>query len=336
MSEHHPVRIKDAPFNAESDPRALRLDQTPTDGFFIRSNFDEPALPDSHALVISGAVDAPYQLSMLELRSLPQRSLLVTVECAGNDRTGIRPLPPGEPWNTNAVGTARWTGVPLKLLLERAQVQRRAVEILFEAADGDSEHSFARALPLEKAFHEDTLIALQMNDAALTRAHGAPARLIVPGWYGMASVKWLKAIRAITEPFAGHFQTDRYVRDLGDGGKKEPVREMRVKSFIVSPEEGASAGEIILRGFAWSGASPISRVEVAVDGGDEWRPAMLGPDQGRWAWRSFQLTLSLPPGRHAIRSRATDERGNQQPDLPQWNALGYENNAIRVSLIDVR
>ncbi|MFL5319755.1 MAG: sulfite oxidase, partial [Myxococcaceae bacterium] len=308
MADHRPVTIKQHPFNAETDPRAMDRPQTPTDAFFIRSNYEQPQLPhDAHTLIVSGAVRAPFQLTVAELKRLPSRSLLVTVECAGNDRTQLRPLPAGEPWSTNALGTARWTGVPLKVLLDRAGLQDGALEILFEAADGDSKGGFVRSLPLEKALHEDTLVAYAMNDAPLGRAHGAPARLIVPGWYGMASVKWLKSIRAITEPFVGHYQTEKYVIDRGEGSEKVPVRAMKVKSFVASPtcSQHTAAGEVRVSGFAWSGEAPIQRVDLAVDGGGTWLPTELGPDQGRWAWRSFSTVVKLSRGRHALRSRAT-------------------------------
>lgn len=338
MADFAPEPLKYEPFNAETDRRALDRDITPTSAFFVRSNYEVPELPESHVIGIGGDVEHPITFSALELQRLPQKSLTVTTECAGNNRSDVRPLPVGEPWSAGAVATAVWTGVSLKSLLERARAHPKAVEVLFEGGDGDDQNQFARALPIDKAMHPDTLLALAMNGAPLTAAHGAPVRLIVPGWYGMASVKWLRDITVLRHRFSGHFQTEKYVYDADDGTKTKPVREMKVKSFITTPSEGAAvpAGVVTVHGFAWSGFAKVARVELAVGGGDVWIPATLGRDLGPWAWRPFSVELRLPPGRHALRSRATDEAKNRQPDASEWNRLGYGNNGVRTVLIDVR
>jgi len=338
------VVVKGRPFNAETPLEALRADVTPSALHYVRCNFDIPRLsPETHRLSVGGEVDRPLSLSMEALASLPRRTLTVTLECAGNNRLDFTPLPPGEPWERGAVGTSTWAGVPLREVLARAGVRPGAVEILAEGADGgtvrgaDVPLSFARALPREVAFHEDTLLALEMNGEPLTPEHGAPVRLLVPGWYAMASVKWLSRLSALTQPFHGHFQTERYVYD-GDG-RTEPVQRMRVKALLVSPAEGAAVragAPFTVQGQAWSGEGPVVRVEVAVDG-EDWREAELLGEPSPYAWRAFRCELApLEPGRHTLRCRATDEKGNVQPDAPPWNRLGYGNNAVRPVVIHAR
>jgi DMSO/TMAO reductase YedYZ molybdopterin-dependent catalytic subunit len=266
------------------------------------------------------------------------RSLTVTLECAGNGRTSMAPLPEGEPWGQGALGTAVWKGVPLAKVLARAGLRPDVVEVLIEGADGEGRKRFARSLPMSKALHPDTLLALEMNGAPLTRSHGAPVRLIVPGWYGMASVKWVSRIEALTEPFEGHYQRERYVYDLSDGRAPEPVTRMRVKSMITSPEEGTrvAPGRVVVQGMAWSGERRVVQVELAVDGGESWRQATLLEAPRPSAWVRWAFTWeNAAPGRHTLRARATDEAGETQPEAALWNRLGYGNNAVQVRGVDV-
>ena len=282
------VVVKARPLNAEAPVAALRLPVTPTRLHYVRNNFEVPRLSSArHRLEVDGEVDAPFGLSVEALRSLPRRTLTVTLECAGNNRLDFSPLPPGEPWERGAVSTATWSGVPLREVLARAKLRPGTVEILAEGADSgtvkgaDVRLGFARALPLEVALHEDTLLALEMNGAPLPPEHGAPVRLLVPGWYAMASVKWLRRLRALAQPFHGHFQTERYIYDAGRGGA-EPVRRMRVKSLLASPaagEEVPAGAPVELLGQAWSGEAPVARVEVAVDA-EPWREAELLDEPG--------------------------------------------------------
>jgi DMSO/TMAO reductase YedYZ molybdopterin-dependent catalytic subunit len=264
------------------------------------------------------------------------------MECAGNSRLHLRPLPAGEPWSNGAVSTSRWMGYPLRLLLESAELDAHAVEILVEGADsGVSSHGtatgFGRSLPIAEAMRDDVLLAFELNGEPLDPAHGAPLRLIVPGWYGMASVKWVTRISALTRPFEGYFQTQRYVYE--ERGKPTiPVTRMRVKSLITSPADGGSfeRGVIEIAGWAWSGNGRIVRVEVAVDGGGGWCDAELHDSSSDHAWVPWSLQwVADQPGRHVLRSRATDSAGNSQPDVISWNRLGYGNNAVRASVITV-
>ncbi|HEX8701546.1 MAG TPA: sulfite oxidase [Myxococcaceae bacterium] len=339
--EEHPglVVVKPEPFNAETPLQALALSRTPTSAFYVRSNYAEPELPGAvHRLTVEGAVESAFTLEVGELARLSRRSLTVTLECAGNGRTGMSPLPEGEPWGQGALGTAIWTGVPLAEVLARARLRREVVEILIEGADGKGSKRFARALPVSKAVHPDTLLALEMNGAPLTRAHGAPVRLVVPGWYGMASVKWVTRLEALTQPFDGYYQRERYIYDTGAGREPEPVTRMRVKSLITGPAEGEQVkpGPVVVQGMAWSGERRVVQVEVAVDGGESWKPATLLEVPKPSAWVRWAFTWEdAKPGRHTLRARATDEAGETQPEAAQWNRLGYGNNAVQVRVVDV-
>jgi len=346
------VPVKLAPFNAESEVGKLAADLTPNEDFYVRSNFKLPSLdPSGYRLRVGGNVERPLTLGLDDLRALGSKTLVTTMECAGNNRTLLAPLPSGEPWQGGAVSTGRWTGVPLAAVLERAGPRAGTLEILFEGADRGRPRDlpaalaepggdvpFARALPLEKALHPDTLLALEMNGQPLPADHGAPLRLIAPAWYGMGSVKWVARIEALTEPFRGYYQANRYIYDYGDG-PPPPVTTMLVKSTIVSPLEGevVPLGPAVVRGRAWSGSGEITRVEVAVDGGETWQEARLGPAVGPYGWRSWELEWeATDPGRHALRSRATDAAGNVQPPIARWNRYGYGSNGIQVLVVNTR
>lgn len=333
--------IRRAPFNAETPAGALRQSETSAAHVYVRSNFSVPILSATHTVTVRGLVRAPFVLSVGDLEALPQHTVGATMECAGNDRMTMTPLPAGEPWKHGALSTVSWTGVPLALLLDRADVDPSACEIVFSGADSGPRDDaptpvrFERSLPFAEARQSGALLALRMNGEPLTAAHGAPVRLVVPGWYGMASVKWLAAIEARATPFTGYFQRQRYVYD--DGARIEPVTRMRVKSIIASPNDGAvCTRDVVVEGWAWSGAGAITRVEVAIDGGESWQDATLGAPTSPHAWTPFRIALSLAPGsRSALRSRATDATGASQPAYIAWNRLGYGNNAVRSITVNV-
>jgi DMSO/TMAO reductase YedYZ molybdopterin-dependent catalytic subunit len=346
------VPIKLAPFNAESEIGKLAAEVTPNEDFYVRSNFKLPRLdPAGYRLRVGGNVERPLELDLDALRRLGALTLVTTMECAGNNRMSLVPLPTGEPWQGGAVSTGRWGGVPLAAVLERAGPQAGTVEILFVGADrgrprdlpgdlaeADGDVPFARSLPLEKALHPDTLLALEMNGQPLPADHGAPLRLIVPSWYGMASVKWVARIEALTEPFRGYYQANRYIYDYGEG-TPGPVTTMLVKSTIVSPADGAivPVGPSVVRGRAWSGSGDVARVEVAIDGGESWREARLGPAVGPYGWRGWELDWeATDPGRHALRCRATDTAGNVQPPIARWNRHGYGSNGVQILVVNTR
>ena len=323
------------PLCAETPARLLSSSITPAASVYVRSNFALPPLSATHTIDIGGAVQSPFAISLPELAALPQRHVTVTMECAGNGRLGMDPVPPGEPWRFGAVSTTTWSGISLRTLLERAGLARDVVEILgFGADTGPREDAagdvrFARSLPIADAMHPDTIVATHMAGAPLSANHGAPARLIVPGWYGMASVKWLVGLEALVTPFGGYFQRMRYVYDVD--GAVEPVRRARVKSMITSPIDGQQcARAVTVQGWAWSGAGAITRVELAVNDAPVWIDAALGTPASAYAWTPFEAELVLPDGGAAtIWSRATDTAGNTQPERIAWNRLGYGNNGVR-------
>ena len=331
--------VRAHPLCAETPVPQLQHAVTPPESVYVRSNFETPAAHDGWTLKVRGAVERPLSLALGELSLLPQHTVLVTMECAGNWRLGMTPVPEGEPWQYGAVSTTRWSGVPLSALLAQAGVSGDAIEVLAIGADAgprsDAEGlvRFERALPLDMALHPDTLVATHMDGVPLTPEHGAPLRLIVPGWYGMASVKWLAALEVRTSPFTGYFQTKRYVYHTDTG--TTPVSRALVKSMIVSPApDSACAAETEVRGWAWSGHGAITRVQVAVNG--TWHEATLGTADSAYAWTPFTLAVALPTDLVELRSRATDASGATQPDTIVWNSLGYGNNAVRAIHVVVR
>ncbi len=329
------IVVKEAPFNAESGHPALARAITPPGAHYVRCNFDVPELDGArHLIAVDGAVAEPFTLAAAGLEALPQRSVTVTMECAGNGRLDMTPLPAGEPWAQGAVSTASWSGVPLSVLLDRAGLRDDVVEILVSGADHGTPAGsrlptrFARSLPLDKALDPNVILAIEMNGRPLPVEHGAPARLVVPGWYGMASVKWVTRIAALTEPFEGWFQRERYVYERDR--EKRPVDVARVKALVVAPESGAGVarGRVTVWGWAWSGAAPVAAVDLSLDG-DEWQPAALEPALAPHAWRRFAHVFVVDePGRHVVRARARDAAGRVQPEVAPWNKHGYGNNAV--------
>jgi DMSO/TMAO reductase YedYZ molybdopterin-dependent catalytic subunit len=343
--------IHPEPFNAEAPPQALATGITPTEFHYVRSNFALPA--HDGRLEIGGAVDNPFTLTLDDLRALPAVQRVVTLECAGNGRLDMRPLPAGEPWGNYAVSTARWTGTPLHAVLERANPTADGLEVRFDGADhgpyllepvlaesDPRDLSFVRSLPLVYAADPaaEILIAYEMNGEPLNPDHGAPFRLVTPRWFAVASVKWLKRITVLTEPYAGEFQTGHYMYQWPDR-PPEPVSLMRVRARITDPAPGTTLprGVHTVRGKAWSGTGPVTRVEVSFTGEGDWQPANLRSPNDPYQWQDWSFDWTATEvGRHSVRARATDAAGNVQPDVPPWNRLGYGNNAIEVLYVDVR
>ena len=342
--------INPAPYNAEAPPDALMAEITPTHMHYVRSNFAVPT--HDGTLQIGGAVERPISLTLDDLRAMPPVERSVTLECAGNGRLEMRPLPIGEPWGDYAVSTARWTGARLCDVLEQAGPAENAVDVRFEGADSGPYHlhpiltdtdkddlTFVRSLPLALVTDPaaEILIAYEMNGEPLRPDHGAPFRIIVPHWFAVASVKWLHRIDVLTEPYAGEFQTGHYIYEWPDR-PHEPVTMMRVRARITDPALGAELplGTHRVRGKAWSGTGPVTRVDVSLTGEGEWQPAELAPPSGPYAWQDWSFDWTPPHvGRHTLRARATDAAGNVQPEVPPWNRLGYGNNAIEVVYVDV-
>jgi DMSO/TMAO reductase YedYZ molybdopterin-dependent catalytic subunit len=316
--------VRAEPLCAETRLERQRGLLTPVAAFYARNNFP---VPDSWpGLTVDGEVEEPLFLDAAALAGLPHRRLVATVECAGNGRRHMAQPASGEQWGLGAVSTAEWEGFELRQLLEKARVRDGVVEIVFEAADG-----FARSLPLERALHPDTLLATGMNGETLPRKHGGPVRVVVPGWYGMAAVKWVRRVAAVKEPFRGHYQVERYVVE------GRPVREMKVRAVIAEPVAGAvlAAGEpATIRGYAWTGSGRVAAVEVSTNGGASWVPAELRGDEVPYAWREWNMGWTPAAGAHRLLAVAATDRGERQPVEPGWNELGYENNsAVAVDVV---
>ncbi|MEX2026446.1 MAG: sulfite oxidase, partial [Pirellulaceae bacterium] len=324
MTEHRKV-VTPSPENSETPLEAVRGWVTPTRLFFVRNHFDVPEIDvASWRLSISGCVHRPLSMSYDELSEMPQRTVLATLECAGNGRSFLAQRAAGVQWGAGAVAHAEWSGVPLRDVLELAGLAEDAVEVVCEGADRGSEPDhpepmyFGRGLTLEKALHRDTLVALRMNGEPLTPAHGHPARLLVPGWYGVASVKWLSRIVAAGEPFRGYFQTTKYTiqRRMGGETKTIPIQGMAIKSEIVRPADGATLGLGKQRvfGLAWAGEEAVARVEVSVDEGATWSNAeLLGPF-APYSWTVWEYLWPVrQSGTYRLLSRAVSASGRTQP-----------------------
>jgi DMSO/TMAO reductase YedYZ molybdopterin-dependent catalytic subunit len=325
----------------------LRYDVTPTGMHYLLIHFDIPAVDAaSWRLEITGNVDRPVWLSLDEVRARPAHTMPVTMECAGNGRARLVPRAISNPWLDEAIGTAQWTGTPLRELVAGAGVRPDTVELVFTGADhgvqGDVEQDYARSLPLEDAMRPEVMLAYEMNGRPLEPQHGAPLRLLVPGWYGMTSVKWLTRIQAVTEPFDGYQQAVayRYQQDEDDPGER--VRRIRVRALMIPPgypdfptrRRFADAGRVVLHGRAWGGTAPILRVEVGVDG--MWEDAKVEPALGEYAWCAWSYDWDANPGEHTLSCRATDANGNTQPVEQPWNVQGVGNNLVQMVPVTVR
>src|SRR5690242_16386602 len=306
----------------------------PNASFYVRNHFQIPRLdPAVWRLNVRGLVDRQLSLSLRDLSRMPSQTRVVTLECAGNGRSQLNPKVKGEQWNFGAVSTAEWTGVPLMEVLDRAGIKPGAHQVLFRGVDsgpvdGVSESlRFERSLDIDDARGADVLLAYAMNGEPLPVQHGYPVRVIVPSWYAVASVKWLAEIEVIGEAFQGHYQTGAYFFEWQRNGEttREPVMLQRVRSLVMEPEAEAEVdrGELVVRGVAWSGAAPIARVDLSVNGGP-WQGTRLVGERKRHSWQWWEFFLHVDePGTVNIRSRACDMASRTQPEAPEWNRLGY-------------
>ncbi|MEX2547893.1 MAG: sulfite oxidase [Chloroflexota bacterium] len=326
---------------------ALRYDLTPTGLHYLLIHFDIPAVDaNSWRLKVGGVVEGPLKLTLAEVRALPQQTVRVTMECAGNGRARLNPRPVSQPWLYEAIGTADWTGTSLWPLLERAGLTEEAVELVFTGADrgvqGEIEQDYQRSLTVDEVRRPEVLLAYEMNGEPLQPQHGYPLRLIVPGWYGMTSVKWLNAIEAVTAPFEGYQQTPAYHYTNGADELGEPVTRIRPRSLMVPPgipdffsrHRMVEQGPVQVVGRAWSGQGSIQRVEFGVDG--SWADAQLGPVVGEFAWRPWSFEWNAVPGEHTLSCRATDSTGDVQPTEQPWNHQGVGNNLVQLVPVTVR
>lgn len=319
---------------------ALRYDVTPPGLHYVLVHYDIPYVEaDTWRLEVTGRVARPLVLDLETLQELPRHSSVVTMECAGNGRALLAPRPVSQPWLTGAVGTAEWTGVRLADVLHEVGVGDDAVDVAFTGADHGLERGVAqhyqRGLPLAEATAPEVLLAYEMNGRPLPPQHGFPLRLVVPGWYGMAHVKWLRTIEVLDREFDG-FQNSvayRLKQDPEDPGT--PVTRIEPRALLVPPgwpdfmsrNRVARPGEQRLEGRAWSGWGRVVRVEVSVDDGRTWWEATVEDAPGPHTWQRFTAEWEAGPGEHLLRARAHDETGRVQPLEAPWNRGGFANNA---------
>jgi sulfane dehydrogenase subunit SoxC len=321
---------------------ALRHEITPLGLHYLLVHYDIPVVDEAAwRLVVGGRVERTLELSLADLRAREAVTRPVTMECAGNGRAWLAPRPISQPWLTEAVGTAEWTGTPLAALLREAGVADDAREVVFTGLDrgveGGEEQLYERSLALADALRDDVLLAYACNGAPLPPQHGFPLRLLVPGWYGMTSVKWLRRITVLAEPYGGYQNVTayRFRQDPDEDGT--PVTRIEPRSLMVPPgipdfltrRRFLQPGPVRLEGRAWSGWGPVERVEVSTDGGASWAPAQLGDPPGPAAWTPWWFDWDAAAGEHELCVRAHDATGRGQPDAPPWNVGGYANNAVQ-------
>ena len=334
------------PFNVETCASALAEDAiTATDAFYVRGHGAVPELdPSVFRLHVHGLVERELSLSLSTLReAFRERTVTATLQCAGNRRAGlvaIRDIPGEAPWGPGATGTATWTGVALSDVIALAGPTREAAHVGFDGADLCPEakpaQRFGGSIPLDKACRPEVLLAWAMNGEPLAPVHGAPLRVVVPGYIGARSVKWLERVELRARPWLGYFQHVVYRLLPEDGtvgpGNGMPLGLVALNADVLSPADGAevAAGELEIRGYAFAGGERhVARVDVSLDGGGSWTQAELLDDLGRWAWRHWRLVVDLPPGEHEILVRAWDSSAATQPEdeAALWNPKGYVNNA---------
>src|SRR5918997_5704782 len=329
---------------------ALRYDVTPPGLHYVLTHYDIPAVDTSSwRLSVGGAVQRRLGLSLHELQQRPAVTSRVLLECAGNGRARLEPRPVSQPWLLEAVGTAEWTGTPLAPLLEEAGVSPDAVDVVFTGADHGVERGveqdYARGLPLVEAVRPEVLLVWGMNGMPLPPQHGAPLRLLVPGWYGMAHVKWLTRIEVLDRPFDGYQNTTAYRLKVDSADAGEPVTRIRPRALLAPPgwpdfmtrERFLRPGPVLLTGRPGSGGGPVTAVEVSTDGGGTWSAAELAPADPAhpFAWRSWSFAWTAEPGSSELVARATDAEGGQ-PTEQVWNRQGIANNLVQRVPVTVR
>ncbi len=328
----------------------LDFDLTPPGLHYLLIHYDIPVLdPSTWRLAVDGHVERPVTWDLPTLRGLPSVSGRVTLECAGNGRARLLPRPVAQPWLDEAVGTAEWIGVPVSALLEEAGVRAGAVDVVFSGADHGVERGveqdYQRALPLAEALSGVPFVAHTMNGNPLPVQHGAPLRLVVPGWYGMAHVKWLTGIRVLDRVFDGYQNQTAYRVKSEADEPGVPVTRIQPRALIRPPgfpefqtrARIVGTGTHLLTGRAWSGMAPVELVEVSVDGGRTWDVASLDPAGDPYEWRRWSWTwVADTPGRFELCARATDAAGNSQPVEQRWNRQGMANNYVHRVQVVVR
>jgi|SRR5579864_2044977 len=320
---------------------------TPLDRFFVRCHtyFPERASLGEWRLNVDGVVSRPLTLTMDDLKTLPRVELVGVLECAGNGRSFYQPRVAGTQWAFGSVGNGRWAGVRFKDVLAKAGLKESAKHILLDGSDSPlgKMPKFQRTVTVQKALDPDTLLAYEMNGQPLPDEHGFPLRLIASGWAGDSWVKWLHHIEVLDHEFEGFWMKTAYrrpARHVEPGAavpasELVPVADLNVKSVIATPGNWAKPGRLRISGAAWSNSSPVTRVDVSVDSGKSWKPAKLGKDQSRYAWRLWELDWQASAGKYSLMARATNAAGQTQPLTEEWNPSGYLWNVAQPVEIEV-
>jgi DMSO/TMAO reductase YedYZ molybdopterin-dependent catalytic subunit len=319
---------------------------TPIDRFFVRCHVYIPTVNLSDwNLKVVGLVNQPLKLTLDDLKKLPRAEQVGVLECAGNGRSFYEPRMAGAPWAFGSVGNARWTGVRMRDVLNKAGLQGSGKQVLLDGADTPlgKMPDFQRTLTIEKAMDPDTLLAFEMNGQALPVEHGFPLRVIASGWAGDSWVKWLQRIEVLDHEFEGFWMKTAYRHPnhpVAPGAAVDPkdmipVSDLNVKSIIASPENWTKPGLVTIAGVAYSNGAAIQRVDVSTDGGETWKAAKLGKDQGRYSWRLWQRDWKAVEGKYTLIARATDSAGRSQPLTEEWNPSGYSWNVAQKVEIQV-
>jgi len=337
-----PEELQLAVRNHSMPLEALHYPITPIGLHYLLIHFDIPVVDAATwELSSGGQVERSLRLSLDDIRSRPQTTTAVTLECAGNGRARLSPRPMSQPWLSEAVGTAEWTGTPLGPILAEAGLRESAHEVVFTGLDrgvqGGIEQLYERSLPLAEAQRPEVMLVHAINDQPLPPQHGFPVRLIVPGWYGMTHVKWLRSITVTDAPFEGYQQARAYHYRVSELGAGEPVTRMLPRALMVPPgvpdfmsrTRFVTPGTHTIEGRAWSGLGTLTRVDFSDDGGRTWAEVELAAALSPFAWRGWRRHWEAAPGEHELCVRATDSNGNVQPDDQSWNLEGVQNNAIQ-------
>ena len=341
----------ESPLNLEMPFEKLEGFLTPTESFYVRTHFPIPAIDrDTWWLRVEGEVEKPFAINYEQLLEFESITVPVTLECAGNNRNFLEPKVKGVQWGLGAVGTAEWTGVPLSRFLDRAIATPNAREVIFEGADGGvledpksppGKLHFARSIPLEKA-RADVLLAYKMNGGDLPPEHGFPVRAIVPGWYAMASIKWVQRIIVTGEPFTGYYQTIDYAywKRRAEVAELAPLTQMQIKAQIAKPAQSETVpanSSLRVHGAAWTSDAELTKVELSTDGGSTWNETNLLGEPKPNAWRLWEFNWQTPrtPGKQTLIARATDSLGRTQPVLRDADRGTYMINHLLSIQVEV-
>lgn len=314
---------------------------TPEQFFFLRNHYPYPPItPASFTIAFNGLVETPGYFHYQQLLQMPSKTIVLPLECSGNKRKEFEPPTFGTQWDDGAISQGEWTGVPLRDVLNIVGVKPSAYDVIFEGHDSgkiaglEGEHPFARSLPIKVALHPDTIIAYALNGKPITYKHGYPLRLIVPKWYAMASVKWLKRITVSDKPFKGPYQELDYFYFPYEDSNKDgvPVTIMKVNSIIQQPlpQSTLDMGSHCIYGIAWTGEGTITKVEISFDNGKSWEKTKLQQDPSQiysWTFWAYVWNVS-EKGKYTIMVKATDSTGREQPIKVEWNRLGYGYNGV--------